>query len=242
MKVAILAGGKGTRLSELTREVPKPMVKIGSKPILIHIINLYTKYNLKDFFILVGHKSKVIKNYFKNFKKVNQSFEYKINKTKCKITLLETGKDSMTGGRLKKLENILENDEEFMFTYGDGISNVNLKKLENFHFKHGKLVTVTAVHPIPRFGEIDIHKNRVTRFSEKKRSTKIWINGGFFILNKKFLRYIKNDSTILEREPLEKAAKKKQMFAFKHRGFWQCMDTKRDKDLLSNLLKKIKPW
>ncbi len=240
MKVAILAGGKGTRLSELTREVPKPMVKIGSKPILIHIINLYTKYNLKDFFILVGHKSKVIKNYFKNFKKVNQSFEYKINKTKCKITLLETGKDSMTGGRLKKLENILENDEEFMFTYGDGISNVNLKKLLNFHRKYKKLITVTAVRPPARFGEIIIKNKLVQSFKEKPQVNAGWINGGFFVTNKKFLKLIKNKNTILEKIPLEYAAQKKQLSVYKHFDFWKCMDTLRDRNVLQAIYKKNK--
>lgn len=244
-KVAvILAGGLGSRLGNLTKKIPKPLIKVGTKPIILHILEIYLKFGINNFILAIGYKGNEIVKYFTSRKiyfKKKLIIKKKINNKFCQITLVKTGINTMTGGRIKRLKNEI-NSENFFLTYGDGVSNVNLKKLENFHFKHGKLVTVTAVHPIPRFGEIDIHKNRVTRFSEKKRSTKIWINGGFFILNKKFLRYIKNDSTILEREPLEKAAKKKQMFAFKHRGFWQCMDTKRDKDLLSNLLKKIKPW
>lgn len=229
MKVVILAGGKGSRLSEHTKQIPKPLVKILNVPIVVRIIKYYEKFGFKDFIIASGYKHSIIKQYFdKKFKNLN-------------IKVFNTGKKTMTGGRIKRLKNEITS-ENFFLTYGDGVSNVNLKKLEYFHHKHGKLVTVTAVHPIPRFGEMDIKKNLVTRFSEKKRSNKIWINGGFFIFNKKFLKYIKNDTTILEREPLEKAAKGKQMFAFKHRGFWQCMDTKRDRDLLSNLLKKTKPW
>jgi len=238
MKVAILAGGKGTRLSELTKEVPKPMVKIGSKPILIHIINLYLKYNIKEFLILVGYKSDVIKKFFKNFKKNNEPFSHKINNKYCKITIIESGKNSMTGGRLKFLKKLLQKDEEFMFTYGDGISNVNIKKLLRFHKKCKKMITVTAVRPPARFGEIIIKKNLVHSFKEKPQVTQAWINGGFFVAKKNFLNLIKNKKTILEKKPLEKASKRKQLAVFKHHNFWKCMDTLRDKEVLQNIYKK----
>jgi len=238
MKVAILAGGFGTRLSEYTRLIPKPMVKIGKYPILVHIINLYLKNGLKDFYILTGYKSHVIKKYFKNYKKANQSFKFKIKNKICTITLVETGKKSMTGGRLKRMKNILDKNEEFMFTYGDGISNVNIKKLLNFHNKKKKLITVTIVRPPARFGEIKLKKNKVISFKEKPQASEGWINGGFFVANSKFLNLIKNDKTILEKEPLENVAKQNQLLAYKHNGFWKCMDTIRDKHVLEELLKK----
>jgi len=238
MKVAILAGGLGTRYSEKTKFMPKPMIKIGKHPILIHIMNLYLKHGLKNFYILMGYKSNIIKKYFKNFKKINKPFKHKIKKRSCTITLLETGKKTMTGGRLKKLKPFLKNHEEFMFTYGDGISNINLKKLLRFHKKNNKLVTVTAVRPQARFGELQISKNTVTKFKEKPQTKSSWINGGFFVANKKFLDFIGNSKTILEKEPLEKASKKKQLLAFRHTGFWKCMDTYRDKLVLEDLNKK----
>ena len=238
MKVAILAGGKGTRLSELTKEVPKPMVKIGTKPILIHIMSLYLKYNFKEFIILAGYKSNIIKKFFKNFKKNNTPFNYKINNKNCRITIIESGKNSMTGGRLKFLKKLLQKDEEFMFTYGDGISNVNIKKLLKFHKKNKKMVTVTAVRPPARFGEIIIKNNLVDSFKEKPQVTQAWINGGFFVAKKKFLNLIKNKKTILEKKPLEKASKRKQLAVFKHYNFWKCMDTLRDKEVLQDIYKK----
>tara|TARA_B110000211_G_scaffold140409_1_gene160489 strand:- start:212 stop:943 length:732 start_codon:yes stop_codon:yes gene_type:complete len=238
MKVAILAGGKGTRLSELTKEVPKPMVKIGTKPILIHIMSLYLKYNFKEFIILAGYKSNIIKKFFKNFKKNNTPFNYKINNKNCRITIIESGKNSMTGGRLKFLKKLLQKDEEFMFTYGDGISNVNIKKLLKFHKKNKKMVTVTAVRPPARFGEIIIKNNLVDSFKEKPQVTQAWINGGFFVAKKNFLNLIKNKKTILEKKPLEKASKRKQLAVFKHYNFWKCMDTLRDKEVLQDIYKK----
>lgn len=238
MKVAILAGGKGTRLSELTKQVPKPMVKIGPKPILIHIIDHYRKFGINDFYILCGYKSSVIKSYFKNFKKVNQSFSFRSNSLYCNVTIIDSGKNSMTGGRLKKIDNFLEKDEEFMFTYGDGISNVNLKKLIKFHKKMNKLITVTAVRPPARFGEILIKNNLVKSFKEKPQVTQGWINGGFFIAKKKFLDFIQNEKTILEKSPLEISAKKKQLSVFKHYQFWKCMDTIRDREELQKIYKK----
>ena len=240
MKVAILAGGKGTRLSELTKSVPKPMIKIGGIPILVHIINIYLKYGFKDFYILVGFKSKIIKKFFKNFKKSNKPFIFKSNKKNCNITIIDSGKYSMTGGRLKKIDIHLKENENFMFTYGDGVSNLNIKKLISFHNHNKKMVTVTAVRPPARFGEILIKKNLVKSFKEKPQVAQGWINGGFFIANKKFLKYIKNDNTILEKNPLEKIAKKKQLSVFKHYKFWKCMDTLRDKNELEKIYKKNK--
>lgn len=238
MKVAILAGGKGTRLSELTKNIPKPMVKIGSKPILVHIIEHYFKYGHRDFYILAGYKKKVIMKYFKNFIKINKPFKFTINKINCNVTILDSGTDTMTGGRLKVFQSYLKDEEEFLFTYGDGISKVDLKKLVNFHRKHNKIITVTSVRPPARFGEIVIKNNLVISFKEKPQVTQGWINGGFFVAKKNFLNFIKNKNSILEKEPLELAAKKKQLTAYKHYGFWKCMDTLRDREVLQQLHKK----
>jgi len=240
MKIIILAGGKGTRISELTKIIPKPMIKIGKKPILIHIIEHYSKFGKKDFYVALGYKSSVVQNYFKNFKKFDQPFVFLINKKKITITLSFTGKNTLTGGRIKRMKKFINKDENFMFTYGDGVSNVNLRNLEKFHLKNKKIITVTAVRPPARFGEITIKNNRVNTFKEKPQVTEGWINGGFFVANYKFFRFIKGDQTILEKEPLEKAAKQKQLFAFKHKGFWKCMDTLRDKNVLEQIYKKKK--
>ena len=229
MKVVILAGGYGTRLSEYTRLIPKPMVKIGNQPILVHIMKHYYKFGYDDFYIALGYKSKVIKDYFK------------LKKFKWKINLLDTGKSTMTGGRLKRLFKYLK-DDTFMLTYGDGVSNVNIKKLVNFHKKNKKLVTITAVRPPARFGAIKLHGNQVKYFKEKSNIDEGWINGGFFVIEPKFLNYIKSDKTYLERSPLEKVAKNKEVIAYKHEGFWQCMDTKRDKDNLEKTFKKKKKF
>ena len=240
MKVILLAGGFGTRLSEHTKTIPKPMVKVGGKPLLIHIMELYLKFNYNDFYIALGHKSNVVKKYFKNFKKFDKKFRFKINNKICTITLVYTGKKTLTGGRLKRIKKFINKTENFMFTYGDGISNINLKKLEAFHKKHNKLITVTAVRPPARFGEIILKKNRVISFKEKPQVTEGWINGGFFIAKYDFFNLIKGDLTILEKNPLEKASNEGQLHAFKHNGFWKCMDTKRDKDVLEEIYKKNK--
>mgnify|MGYP001334612047 CR=1 FL=1 len=237
MKVVILAGGLGTRLSEFTYSVPKPMVKIGNIPIIIHIITHYSNFGFNDFILATGYKSKVIKKYFKNFKKSGEMFQFLLptkNKN-CSITILDTGLKTMTGGRLKKVKKYLDDNEDFMFTYGDGVSNVNVKNLVKFHKKKKKLVTVTAVRPPARFGEIIIKKNIVTSFKEKPQVTNGWINGGFFVANKTFLKFIKKDQDILEKKPLETVCKKKQLSAFKHEGFWKCMDVKRDRDELEKI-------
>jgi len=228
MKVIILAGGLGTRLSEFTKKVPKPMVKINNKPILIHIMNHYIKFGFKDFIIAVGYKANIIKEYFK-------SSPIK----KCKVQIIDTGNKSMTGGRLKRLKKYLDNDT-FMMTYGDGLSNVNLNKLYKFHKKNKKMITLTAVRPPARFGAIKLVGKYAKTFKEKSRLDEGWINGGYFVIEPKFLKFIKNDSTYLEKEPLETAAKRKQLLAFRHNGFWQCMDTKRDKDNLEKVFKKGK--
>jgi len=240
MKVIILAGGLGTRLSEFTKTIPKPMVKIGRYPMIIHIMKHYLNYGFNNFIIAVGYKGYVFKRYFKNYKKDGTFFDTKIFKKKCKVSIIDTGKKTLTGGRLKKAAKHLNENETFMLTYGDGVSNVNLKKLILFHNKQKKLITVTAVRPPARFGEIIIKKNKVLSFKEKPQVKEGWINGGYFVVNKKFLKYIKSDSTILEKEPLEKVVKQKQLCAFKHSGFWKCMDVKRDRDELLEIYKKNK--
>jgi glucose-1-phosphate cytidylyltransferase len=229
MKVVILAGGFGTRLAEYTKIIPKPMINIGGEPMLLHIMKLYAKYGFKDFYIALGYKGKMIKKFFNK-----KLFDWDIK-------LIETGRNTMTGGRLKRLKKYIGN-ETFMMTYGDGLSNVNLKKLLKFHKKNKKLVTLTAVRPPARFGAIKIKNNYVNYFKEKSKLDEGWINGGFFVMEPKFLNLIKGDKTYLERDPLEKISKKKQLTAFKHKGFWQCMDTKRDRDQLETLFKKSSPW
>ena len=227
MKVVILAGGMGTRISEYTKTIPKPMIKVCGKPIIHRIIDHYMKYGHNEFFIALGYKGKVIKEYFKK-KQFNK---------KIKIHLIETGKNTMTGGRLKKLKKYL--NETFLLTYGDGVANVNLNKLINFHKKNKKLITLTAVRPPARFGAIKIKNNIVKYFREKNSLDSGWINGGFFVINPKFIDYIKKDSTYLEQEPFKRATKNKQLLAFKHKGFWQCMDTLRDKEILENRIKEL---
>ncbi len=228
MKVVILAGGLGTRMSEYTNAVPKPMVTVAGKPIILHIMNHYSKFGFKEFYLALGYKGNYIKKYFKN-KKFNG----------WKINLIMTGKNTMTGGRLKRLKKYLKN-ETFMVTYGDGVSDVNLRKLLKFHFQNKKKVTLTAVRPPARFGGIKLKNNRVIYFKEKSKLDEGWINGGFFVMEPSFLNFIKNDKVFLEREPLENICKKKQLAAFKHEGFWQCMDTKRDRDRLNKILKNRK--
>jgi glucose-1-phosphate cytidylyltransferase len=240
MKVIILAGGLGTRLGDYTHLIPKPMVKIGPYPIIVHIIKHYINHGLNDFILATGYKSHIFKKYFKNFKKAGVSFDAKILNQKCKINILDTGQNTLTGGRLKRVSKYLKKNEKFMFTYGDGISNVNIKKLLNFHNKEKKLITVTAVRPPARFGEIIIKKNIVSNFKEKPQTSDSWINGGFFVADSSFLNFIRGDREILEKWPLELAAKKKQLSAYKHFGFWKCMDVKRDREELQQIYKKNK--
>ena len=227
MKVVLLAGGFGTRLSEYTKTIPKPMIDIDGKPLLLHIMKFYAKHGFKNFYIALGYKGEMIKKFFNK-----KFFDWNIN-------LIETGKNTMTGGRLKRLKKYI-GKETFMMTYGDGLSNVNLKKLLKFHKKNKKLVTLTAVRPPARFGALKLKGHHVSYFKEKSRLDEGWINGGFFVMEPEFLKFIKNDNTYLEREPLEQVTKKKQLAAFKYEGFWQCMDTKRDKDKLDKILKSKK--
>ena len=237
MQVVILAGGKGTRIKELSKIVPKPMIKILNKPLLLHIMNHYIRYGFKDFIIAAGYKKEVIQKYFNSLKLKNNSFFYKIDKKKCKLRIVDTGKHTLTGGRLKRVKKYLDIGNDFMFTYGDGVSNVNLKRLITDHKKKKKLITVTAVRPPARFGEIVIKDNLVKSFKEKPQVQRGWINGGFFAAKFEFLNFIKNDQEILEKRPLEKACKKKQLNAFKHTGFWKCMDTMRDREVLIKIFK-----
>ena len=226
MKIVILAGGLGTRISEYTKIIPKPMIRINKKPIIYYIMKHYSNYGFKDFYIALGYKGHIIKKYFKK-----NNFGWNIN-------LIDTGQKTMTGGRLKRLKKHLGN-EPFMLTYGDGLSNVNIKKLLTFHKKNKKLVTLTAARPPARFGAIKILGNKVKYFKEKSKLDEGWINGGFFVFEPEIFKYLKNDSTFLEREPLSKLGKQKKLNAYRHNGFWQCMDTLRDKEIIEKLIHKI---
>ncbi len=245
MKVVILAGGLGTRLSEETVLRPKPMVEIGGKPILWHIMKTYSHYGFNDFVICLGFKGYVIKEYFSNYflHMSDVTFDMRSNSMEVhqqyvepwKVTLVETGTESMTGGRVKKIQPYIGN-EPFMLTYGDGVSNVNIGGLVEFHKNHGRLATVTSTQPGGRFGSLDLsHDSKVKGFQEKPKGDGAWINAGFFVMNPDVFEYIKGDETILEREPMEKLAKDGELVAFKHHGFWQPMDTLRDKIHLEEL-------
>jgi len=228
MKVVILCGGLGSRLAEETKLIPKPMVKIGKIPIVHHIINYFKFYGFKDFILATGYKSLIIKKYFKKNKNI-----------KC----IFTGKNTLTGGRVLRLKKYFKKNEDFLLTYGDGLSNQNINKLIKFHNKHKKIATLTAVIPPSRFGVLKIKGSRVGSFLEKPQLKDNWINGGYFVFNSKIFEYISGDKIMLEREPFRSLTKKKQLMAFKHYGFWQCMDTMRDKNVLVQLIKKSKaPW
>ena len=246
MKVVLLAGGLGTRLSEYTESIPKPMVTVGGRPILWHIMRTYAHFGHKDFYLALGYKAEYIKDYFLNYRSLNADFTvdlasgtvspHQTDATDWRVTLVQTGKDSMTGGRIKRLQAFIGNDP-FMLSYGDGVADVDLDALLAFHRKHGKMVTVTAVHPGARFGEIVIESDQVRSFQEKPQMGQGWINGGYFVIQPEFFDLIKGDSTILEREPLEEAARMGELMAYRHTGYWQCMDTKRDRDALEELWK-----
>jgi glucose-1-phosphate cytidylyltransferase len=228
MKTVILAGGQGTRIPEYTKKIPKPMIKVGGAPLLTHIMKFYQSYGFNEFIIAVGYKGHIIKNYYKNSK------EFK------NLKVVDTGNHTMTGGRILRLKKLFSINENFFLTYGDGLSNVNLKKLLNFHIKSKKIATLTAVHPPVRFGELKIRKNNVLKFEEKPESISTWINGGFFVLNYKIFKSIRNDQTIFEKSSLELLTKKKNLAAFKHNGFWKCMDNLGDKNFLEKLFKQKK--
>lgn len=255
MKVVILCGGKGTRLKEETAFRPKPLVNVGEKPILWHIMKYYSCYGHKDFILCLGYLGEMIKNYFLQYDLMNSDLTinfatvpavaiHRKQSLDWQVTLADTGIQAMTGCRLKRIEKYIGNDTDFMVTYGDGLCNVNLKELYDFHRSHGCLATVTGVRPLSRFGELDVQGDLVSNFSEKNQVTRGWINGGFFVFRREFFNHLTNeDHCILEREPLENLAKGGQLKIFKHGGFWQCMDTYRDMEQLNKLWQQGQaPW
>ncbi|KAG0187766.1 hypothetical protein DFQ28_005851 [Apophysomyces sp. BC1034] len=252
MKAVLLAGGLGTRISEETYLKPKPMIEIGGRPILWHIMKIYSAHGVNDFIVCCGYKGYVIKEYFANYflHMSDVTFDMCDNKMQVhqnnaeswRVTLIDTGEHTMTGGRLKRVGQYLDG-EDFCFTYGDGIGNVNVTRLIEFHRAGGKLATLTATQPPGRFGALDVNENLVRSFQEKPNGDGAWINGGFFVLSPKVLDYIDNDDTIWERGPMERLAREGQMQAWHHRGFWQPMDTLRDKNHLEDLWKTSEaPW
>ena len=252
MKVIILAGGFGTRLSEQTEVIPKPMITVGGRPILWHIMKTYAHFGHKDFHLALGYKAEIIKEYFLNYRSLNANFTvdllsgevdpHEVEDIDWKVTLVDTGSESMTGGRVKRMKSFI-GSETFMLTYGDGVADIDIDALIKFHKNHGKMVTVSAVHPGARFGELEIQKKQVVSFKEKPQLTKGWINGGYFVCEPEFFDFIAGDQTILEHEPLEKVAAMGELMAYHHDGYWQCMDTKRDRDNLEELWQSNKaPW
>jgi glucose-1-phosphate cytidylyltransferase len=245
MKAVILAGGLGTRLSEETTLKPKPMVEVGGKPILWHIMKSYSTHGINDFIICCGYKGYIIKEFFANYFLHTSDVTFDMQKNSMevhsrhaepwKVTLVDTGESTMTGGRLKRVANYVEDEESFCLTYGDGVSDIDISASIAFHKSHGKLGTMTAVRPPGRFGVIDMEGQRITSFREKPQGDGSWINGGFFVLSPKVIGYIRDDSTIWEKEPMERLAGENQLDAFMHHGFWQPMDTLRDRMYLEEL-------
>jgi glucose-1-phosphate cytidylyltransferase len=252
MKAVILAGGLGTRISEETGSKPKPMIEIGSKPILWHIMKIYSSFGVNDFVICCGYKGYMVKEYFANYflHMSDVTFDMKNNKMEIhrkfaepwNVTLVDTGIDTMTGGRLKRIKEYVD-DKTFCFTYGDGVADVQIDKLIKFHNDNKTIATVTAVQPPGRFGTLDVKQDKIISFKEKPPGDGNWINGGYFVLEPSVFDYLKDDSTVWEREPLEKLAKDEQLSAYKHSGFWQPLDTLRDKNKLEDLWSKGNaPW
>ncbi len=229
MKVVILAGGLGSRLSEETHKIPKPMVKIAGKPIIEHIIGHYLKFGFSEVIICAGYKKEIIMDYFKNKKNIH---------------VVDTGLNTQSGARIKKIKHLIGDDKSFFMTYGDGLSNIDIKKLFSFHESHNKIATLSSVRPIPRFGHLTIKGNAVTEFKEKDKLAEGWINGGFFVLNSEVFDYLsENENCIFERDPLENLSKEAQLMAYKHEGFWHPMDTLRDKNFLNDMFNSgNKPW
>jgi glucose-1-phosphate cytidylyltransferase len=244
MKVVILAGGFGTRLAEMTDVLPKPMVPVGGHPMLWHIMNIYAAAGHRDFVVALGYKAQSVKEYFLNYHSLNADFTvdlasgslvyHSAPRVDWRVTLVDTGLSTMTGGRVRRLRDYI-GDEPFLLTYGDGVADVDLTALLEYHRSHGKLATVTAVHPGARFGELSLNGDAVASFKEKPQTGSGWINGGFFVFEPGFLDLIAGDETVLEREPLEHAAAMEQLAAYRHEGFWQCMDTVRDRSYLEEL-------
>lgn len=252
MKVAILAGGVGSRLSEETQVKPKPMVEIGGRPILWHIMKHYAESDFNDFVVALGYKGEYIKKYFVDYCSLESNITVQLkdgtvtrhenNNPNWNLELIDTGISTLTGGRIKRLQPYIGN-ETFMLTWGDGVSNVDLKKLLEFHRSHGKLATVTAVRPTARFGHMEFDGDAVLEFSEKPQAAEGWINGAFFVIEPRVFDFIEGDETQWEREPMERLAREGQLMAYRHHGFWQCMDTLRDKQLLESLWQKGgAPW
>ncbi|WP_047517742.1 glucose-1-phosphate cytidylyltransferase [Methylophilus sp. Q8] len=253
MKAVILAGGLGTRISEETHLKPKPMIEIGGKPILWHIMKMYSAHGINDFIICCGYKGYVIKEYFANyflhmsdvtFDMSNNTMQvHQKNAEPWKVTLVDTGEQTLTGGRLKRVAEYLKDEESFCFTYGDGLSDVNITELISFHKKHGKLATVTGVQPPGRYGALELNNNEVKGFTEKPKGDGGWINGGFFVLSPRCIDYIEGDCSSWETDPLMNLAKEGQLYAYEHHGFWQPMDTLREKTLLESLWANNEaPW
>lgn len=254
MKVIILAGGLGTRISEESHLRPKPMIEIGEKPILWHIMKLYFYYGYNEFIICAGYKQNFIKQYFADYYLYNSdiTFDFRTGNNDMvvhnnvsepwKVTIVDTGLNTMTGGRIKRVRDYIGN-ETFLMTYGDGVSDVNIDKLVEFHQKQGSLCTLTAVQPEGRFGILDLNENKIISFREKNKADMGWINTGFMVIEPKVFDYIKEDATVFEREPLERLADEGEINCYKHYGFWQCMDTMRDKEKLEMLWQKnMAPW
>jgi glucose-1-phosphate cytidylyltransferase len=253
MKTIILCGGLGTRISEETQLKPKPMVEIGGRPILWHIMKIYEQHGQNDFILALGYKSEVIKDYFLNYhaRLSDLSVQLKSGEVSYsnptaedwRVSLIDTGPDTMTGGRLLRLKSHLQSSGTFMLTYGDGVSDVDVAELLAFHKSHGKLATVTAVRPPVRFGELSIEDETVVSFQEKPQAGEGWINGGFFVFEPGVLDFIEDDSIMLERAPLEQLAQQGELMVYRHHGYWQCMDTLRDKTTLDELwLSGQAPW
>jgi len=253
MKVVILAGGLGTRIMEESNTRPKPMIEVGGKPILWHIMKMYSYYGINDFIICCGHKGYIIKEYFANYFLHMSDVTFDMNNNKMeihkrraepwKVTLIDTGELSMTGGRILRVSGLLKNDDAFCLTYGDGLSDINIASSIDFHFKHGKAATLTATYPPARFGVFEAKDGKIKKFIEKPRGDGSKINGGFFVLSPKIFQYLEDDDTVWENQPLQSLAKDGELMSFDHEGFWQPMDTMKDKNYLNDLWDTDKaPW
>ena len=252
MKVIILAGGYGTRLSEYTESIPKPMVNIGGKPIIWHIMKTYAHFGHKDFYLALGYKAEIIKEFFLHYRSLNADFTvdlsndnvdfHQIDEVDWRVTLVQTGLRSMTGGRIKRMKSFV-GKEPFMLTYGDSVADIDIDALLNYHKSHGKMVTVSGVRPSARFGELEMQDQKVISFREKPQTKEGWVNGGFFVCEPEVMDFIEDDLTVFEKEPLEKISEMGELMSYRHEGYWQCMDTKRDRDHLEELWNSgSAPW